>query len=55
MISINEDKYTILSYDFSALDIFIEPSEVPTFDHLFILYEDYKCKDREIFFQICNN
>ena len=55
MIIINEDKYTILSYDFSALDIFIEPSEQPTFDHLFILYEDYKCRDREITFIICNN
>ena len=55
MISIAGDKHTVLSYDYSALDIFIEPSEVAMFDHLFILYEDYKCRDKEIVFQICNN
>ena len=55
MISIADDRYTILSYDYAALDIFIEPSEQPTFDHLFILYEDYRFRDREITFRICNN
>lgn len=55
MISIAGDKHTVLSYDYSALDIFIEPSEQPTFDHLFILYEDYRNRDKEIVFQICNN
>jgi hypothetical protein len=55
MISIEGNKYTVLSYDYAALDIFIEPSEQPCFDHLFILYEDYKNRDKEIVFQICNN
>lgn len=55
MISIADDRHTILSYDYAALDIFIEPSEVAMFDHLFILYEDYKFREREITFRICNN
>ena len=55
MISIEGNKYTVLSYDYSCLDIFIESSEQPFFDHLFILYEDVRNRDREITFRICNN
>jgi hypothetical protein len=56
MITFANDSYTYLTGEDSNADIWISANlDDPTFEFLIIFYEDFKCRDKEIFLTICNN